>query len=211
MKCIICGKEKAKRFCPAKNSHICPKCCGEKRGIEINCPSDCEYFIEGQKHHQQKITRQRLRKEGAKSYIRREELYNKNPEFFALIEIAIANSFRANKKLNNRDLIRGLEQVRKTVETEIKGIYYEYESENSYANTISRNIFGIIREASNRYTPKHFSLEFSLDVVGEYVKELNFYIENDPDEQSYLKHIMRYHPEKEERIEKPAQDGLIIT
>ena len=81
MKCIICGKGKAKRFCPAKNSNICPKCCGEKRGIEINCPLDCEYFIEGQKNHQQKITKQRLTEEGKKSYVKRAELYSKNPRF----------------------------------------------------------------------------------------------------------------------------------
>jgi len=211
MKCIICGKGKAKRFCPAKNSNICPKCCGEKRGIEINCPLDCQYFVEGQKNHQQKITKQRLQKEGTKSYVKRAELYNKNPEIFALIEIAIANSFRTNKKLNNRDLFRGLEQAQKTVETEIKGIYYEYESENSYSNEISKSILEIIREGLNRYPPKHFSMEFSVDVLGEFLKELNFYIENDPDDKSYLKHITRYHPEKEEKIDKTSPSGLIIT
>lgn len=211
MKCVICGKGKAKRFCPAKNSNICPKCCGEKRGIEINCPLDCEYFIEGQKHHQQKITKQRLQKEGTQSYIKRAELYHKNSEIFALIEIAIANIYRSNKKLNNRDLLRGLEQVQKAVETEIKGIYYEYESENSYANEISKNILNVIRDALNRYPAKYFSLEFSVDVVGEFLKELNFYIENDADDQSYLKHIARYHPEKGRDIEKTTQSGLIIT
>ena len=211
MKCIICGKGKAKRYCPAKISNICPKCCGEKRGIEINCPLDCEYFIEGQKHHQQKITKQRLHKEGTKSYIKRAELYNKNPEIFALIEIAIANSFRANKKLNNSDFLRGLEQTYKTLETEVKGIYYEYESENVYANEISKNILAIIREALNRYDPKHFTMQYSMDVIAEFLKELNFYIDNDPDEQSYLKHITRYHPVKEEKVEKSTQSGLIIT
>ena len=96
-------------------------------------------------------------------------------------------------------------------ETETKGIYYEYESENSYANEISKNILGIIRDALNRYPPKHFSLEFSVEVLNEFLKELNFYIENDPDNQSYLKHITRYHPEKEEKVEKTTQSGLIIT
>lgn len=211
MKCIICGKGKAKRFCPAKNSNICPKCCGEKRGIEINCPLDCEYFVEGQRNHQQKITKLRLQKEGTKSYVKRAELYSKNPEIFALIEIAIAGNFRTNKKLNNRDLLRGVEQALKTVETEVKGIYYEYESENVYANKISNDILGIIKEGLTRYPPKHFSLEFSVEVLNEFLKELNFYIENDPDNQSYLKHITRYHPEKEEKVEETTQSGLIIT
>ena len=211
MKCVICGKGKAKRFCPAKSSNICPKCCGEKRGIEINCPLDCEYFIEGQKNHQQKITKQRLTEEGSKSYVKRAELYSKNPEIFALIEIAITKSFRGNKKLNNRDLQRGLEQAQKTVETELKGIYYEYESENIYANEISNNILGIIKEGLNRYPQKHFSLEFSVEVLSEFLNELNFYMKNDTDKQSYLKHITRYHPEKEEKAEKTTQSGLIIT
>ncbi len=70
MKCVHCRKAKAKRYCPAKDDEICPKCCGEFRGIEINCPLDCEYFIEGQKNHQERIDKLRVQKEGIKTYVK---------------------------------------------------------------------------------------------------------------------------------------------
>ena len=49
MKCELCDKRKPKRYCPAKRTSICPVCCGEKRGVEINCPLDCQYYVEGTK------------------------------------------------------------------------------------------------------------------------------------------------------------------
>ena len=210
MKCVICGRSKAKRYCPAKNSNICPKCCGEKRGIEIDCPLDCEYFVEGQKYHHQRMTKLRVQKEGARSYMKKAELYSKNPEIFALLEMSIANSFRTNTRFNNSDILRGLEQAYKTVETEIKGIYYEYESENSFANEVSQNLLGIIREGLNRYSPRHFSMDFAKDVLNEFIGEIKFYIENEEDSQSYLKHLARYHPQKEEKVED-KKSSIIIT
>jgi hypothetical protein len=42
-KCIICGK-KAKRHCPALDHFICSLCCGTKRGIDIDCSPQCQFF-----------------------------------------------------------------------------------------------------------------------------------------------------------------------
>lgn len=212
MKCVHCNRSRGKRFCPAKNGDICPRCCGEYRGIEINCPPDCEYFIEGQKNHQQRIAKLRVQKEGPRTYIKRAELYTANPEMFALIEKCIASMYRSNRRIDDKDLETGLEQVCSSIETEIKGIYYEYESENSYANEISHNVMTIVREGLQRYSPKSFNLEISLDIAKEFLNELRFYIEYEPDKQSYIRHITRYHPE--EIGNKEIQDkgsSLIIT
>ena len=213
MKCIICGKSKAKRFCPAKNRDICAKCCGEKRGIEINCPFDCEYFIEGQKHHSQKIMKQRVQKEGVKPYVKKAELYQKNPEIFAQIEITIADSYRENRKINNRDLLTALEHAYKTFETEKKGIYYEYQSENTYANQITSKITSILRESLQKFNSKIFNIEFVLSVLNEFLNEVKFYSENDNNPHSYLIHIARYHqPKTEEKTkENLSSGGIILT
>lgn len=212
MKCIICGKGKAKRYCTAKKRNICARCCGEKRGIEINCPFDCEYFVEGQKHHSQKIMRQRVRKEGVKPYVRKAELYSKNPEVFAQIEIAIANSFRTNRRLNNLDLITALEHVYKTFETEESGIYYDYSGENTYANEISSTIIKILRESLQKYSSEVIDLEFVIETVKEFLGEAKFYSELDEDPQSYLIHLARYHPLQEnENKENVTSGGIILT
>jgi len=198
MKCIICEQRKAKRYCPAKRRSICPVCCGEKRGVEINCPLDCPYYVEGQKYQQEKITRQRLKKEGVQPYIRRAELYNKNPEIFAKIELALATLFRMDGKLTNGEVAEALELVIKTLDTERKGILYEYRSENRIVNELSGRVLDILREYTDRTQvgQGRVSLDYARDVVEEFLKEIRFYIEMDSNPQSYLIHVSRYHPEK---------------
>ncbi|MGH7807830.1 MAG: hypothetical protein ACRENT_07025 [Thermodesulfobacteriota bacterium] len=198
MKCIICEQRKAKRYCPAKRRSICPVCCGEKRGVEINCPLDCPYYVEGQKYQQEKITRQRLKKEGVQPYIRRAELYNKNPEIFAKIELALATLFRMDGKLTNGEVAEALELVIKTLDTEKKGILYEYRSENRIVNELSGRVLDILREYTDRTQvgQGRVSLDYARDVVEEFLKEIRFYIEMDSNPQSYLIHVSRYHPDK---------------
>lgn len=50
MLCPLCGIRKARRSCPAKGSQICSVCCGSKRLIEIDCPSDCAYLASAREH-----------------------------------------------------------------------------------------------------------------------------------------------------------------
>lgn len=49
-KCIICNKDKGKRFCAAINSNICPLCCGSQRQKEITCFPECEYLKKGKEY-----------------------------------------------------------------------------------------------------------------------------------------------------------------
>jgi hypothetical protein len=172
-------------------------CCGEKRGVEINCPLDCPYYVEGQKYQQEKITKQRLKKEGAEPYIRRAELYNKNPEIFAKIELALAALFRMDGKLTNEEVAEALGLVIRTLDTEKKGILYEYRSENKVVNELSARMLDILREYTDRTQVGRgrVSLDDAREVVEEFLKEIRFYIEIDSNPQSYLIHVSRYHPE----------------
>ena len=212
MKCLLCDKRKAKRYCPAKRAEICPVCCGEKRGVEINCPLDCRYFVEGQKQHHMKVMHQRVRKEGAGTYVRRAELYRLNPEIFARLEMTFARAFRENNDIKNEDLVRALELVSKTLETEKKGLIYQHQGDNSFANVISDNVLAVISEfkdspdvGANRVT-----LDYARAVVEEFLGEARFYMENDSNPKSYLIHMLRYYPEEPEQKKSP-EGGLIIT
>ena len=211
MKCILCNKRKPKRYCPAKRAEICPVCCGEKRGVEINCPLDCRYFVEGQKHHHKKVMHQRIRKEGARTYVRRAELYARNPEIFARIEMTFARAFRENGELKNQDLVAALELVSKTLETEKKGLIYQHQSDNSGANRVSDYVLEVISEfKDNPDVAGRVTLDFAASVVDEFLSEAKFYSENDSNEKSYFIHILRYYPEEQEPAKSP-EGGLIIT
>ncbi len=209
MKCVLCEKRKPKRYCPAKRTSICTVCCGEKRGVEINCPLDCPYYVEGLKHHQQKMMHLRIKKEGVKSYVRKAELYKHNPELFAQLEKGIVSIFRADKSLTNRDLVSGLDMAKKTLETEKKGLLYQHQSCNHYADEISNHVLGIVSEYKDNPDPgpNRITIDFGIMVIGEFLDEARFYMENDSNTKSYLTHLMRYHPEEE----APAQaDSKLI-
>jgi len=49
-KCPLCGRQKARRACPALGQQICAVCCGTKRLTEIQCPSDCAYLASAREH-----------------------------------------------------------------------------------------------------------------------------------------------------------------
>ncbi len=211
MKCVSCVKRKAKRYCPALRGSICPGCCGEKRGVEIKCPLDCVYFVEGQKHQQLKVMHQRIRKEGTVSYVRRAELYNRNPGVFARIEKIFAEAYRANRKLRNEDVVSALGLVKNTLDTERKGLIYQYQGENSFANELSTRILIALTDFKDNHdiTEDRVTVDFALNVVDDFLREAKFYMENDSNLQSYLVHILRYHPEEEAAAGR--QSELIIT
>ncbi|MEM7008132.1 MAG: hypothetical protein AAF462_03270 [Thermodesulfobacteriota bacterium] len=212
-KCELCENRKAKRYCPAKRTYICAVCCGEKRGVQINCPLDCQYYEQGQKHHQQKMMQQRIKKEGAKSYVRKAELYKHNPELFAHLEKGFVAIFRADKSLSNKDLVSGLDLAHKTLETEKKGIIYQHQSGNKYADEIANHVLGIVTQFkdSQDLGSSRITLDFGIMVVKEFLDESRFYMENDENPSSYLIHLMRYHPEEEAPSAQASESKLIIT
>ena len=211
MKCILCNSRKAKRYCPAKGGSICPVCCGEKRGVEIDCPLDCPYFIEGQNYQQEKVSKQRIRKEGIGSFIRRADLYNKNPEFFKKLELAFVELFRTNKRLRNDDLSEALGLVMKTLDTEKRGILFDYRSDNPIANDLADRIIKVVREEKDsvQITYTRISLDYARDVLQEFLNEVEFFMKNDINPQGYLIHILRYHPEVTEA--RKDRGRLIIS
>ena len=212
MKCLLCDKRKPKRYCPAKRAQICPVCCGEKRGVEINCPLDCRYFVEGQKQHNIKVMQQRVRKQGARTYVRRAELYAQNPELFARLEHTFARVYREHSEITNEDLVNALELVSKTLETEKKGLIYQHQGDSTFANVISEAVLQVISEFKDNpdIGGGRVTLDFALAVIEEFLTEAKFYLENDSNPKSYLIHILRYYPQEPEQQASP-EGGLIIT
>jgi hypothetical protein len=59
--CPLCGIRRSKRACPALGQQICPVCCGTKRLVEIQCPSDCPYLAAAREHPAAVVLRQHER------------------------------------------------------------------------------------------------------------------------------------------------------
>lgn len=211
MKCSLCGKKKAKRYCPAKKTDICPTCCGEKRGVEINCPPDCRYFVGGRQYQESKVTKRRLVKEGAVSFARRARLYNRHPGLFEGIEKAIVSHFRGTPGLTNDDLLAALDLVLKTLDTEKSGLIYEHKSGKTTVDDLVLGLVSLSREVTEGANVKAGRLTIATvsEVFGEFRKELEFYVSEQRGPRTYLAQLARYHPAEPEV--PSAKSGLIIT
>lgn len=166
--------------------------------MEINCPLDCRYYSGGQKYQQDKFSRQRLRREGVRSFIRRAELYKANPKIFDDIETSFVKIFRSNDRIKNADLCEGLELVLKTLDTEKKGLLYNHRSENVFANEVSSLVVRVIREYKDnvKLRESRISIDYGREVVQEFLNEVKFFIENESNPRSYITHILRLHPHR---------------
>jgi hypothetical protein len=58
-KCSRCNQRKAKRYCPALGSNICPLCCGLIREKRINCPPNCPFLSRHKPYQESKIVHKR--------------------------------------------------------------------------------------------------------------------------------------------------------
>jgi hypothetical protein len=59
--CPLCGTRRARRGCPALAKEICAVCCGTKRLVQIQCPSDCTWLASAREHPAAVVVRQQQR------------------------------------------------------------------------------------------------------------------------------------------------------
>ena len=125
-KCPLCRTRKAKRFCPAKQTHICPVCCGQKREVEIDCPADCVYLQSGREYERSRRFEQgdiRQLTEGLWS----RAFHGRNAEVLLGLWAAI-NQYRSQfPSLVDADVREVLEQLARTYRTLESGLYYDHE------------------------------------------------------------------------------------
>jgi hypothetical protein len=108
LSCAICQMRKEKRFCPAIHDRICAQCCGEKREVTLDCPSDCPYLRQAREHEKPRSTDQI---DPAAVFLQVEIpdqfLYEREHLLMGLT-YALAKAARADRALNDQDLISAL-------------------------------------------------------------------------------------------------------
>jgi len=121
--CWSCEKVKGKRVCPARGGAlICSKCCGTKRGVEIQCPKDCPY-LHGADPNWHSDTQQ---KEHAR-FLSRFFSLNEGQAIFVLFFHHLLFSARARwRGFTDEQISEVIASSRKTLETRSKGIVYNH-------------------------------------------------------------------------------------
>ena len=198
MKCILCDRRKGKRFCPAKNTSICAQCCGEKRVIEINCPSDCIYLHSGQAYQSIKKYSAQLQQE--EDPLRRRKLYETSQNFsglFGEMEKTIINYAGNLQTLTDEHILQAVNLLKQTYQTEQKGVIYEHTSSNPLTQALFRdlrNFLEAIRMGENSGFPSLRTTDL-LDCLEVLRTDISYHLERPFERESYLSFIRRNHPE----------------
>jgi hypothetical protein len=124
MKCPLCEARKAKRLCPAKATQICSVCCGTKREVEIDCPSDCVYLHAGREYESERLARTTSLPLRTARLWTDHFLRQYSPIVFGLSQV-IMRSRHLVPELVDSDVQAVLEALIRTFETLSKGIYYD--------------------------------------------------------------------------------------
>ena len=126
MSCAICEKRKEKRFCPAIHGRICPQCCGEQREVTLDCPSGCVYLQQAREHEKQRSIGD-MNPADLFVQVEVEDLFLYQHEHLLMgLTFALSKSVRADRSLNDPDLIAALTALTKTWETLVNsGLHYE--------------------------------------------------------------------------------------
>ena len=198
MKCILCSHRKGKRFCPAKNTQICAQCCGQKRVLEIDCPSDCVYLTEGQAYQSVKKYVAQLQRE--EDPVRRRKLYETHHRLGAVlskVEEKIVDYAANLRSLDDQLILEAVTLVLKTYQTEQNGVIYEHTSTNPLAQSLVRELRELLEHLRTDRESGFSGLRGSdlLDCLGAVEADVRFHAEGDSAIENYLTFIRRNHPE----------------
>jgi len=142
MSCAVCRRRKGKRACPARGAGICSQCCGTKRLVEIDCPSDCLYLTgahapgwEGRAADRQRDERRLGPYVGELS---------ERQAHLVLIALAGLGALRARHGDLDDTLVReAVVAVRKTAETRDRGVLYEHPPGDARAEALVQELAGV--------------------------------------------------------------------
>jgi len=126
LSCVICETRKEKRFCPAVHGRICSQCCGEHREVTLECPRDCPYLQQAREHEKPRAAGQ-IDPAGLFLHIEvSDQFMYENEHLLMGLTYALAKAARADRSLQDQDLIAALSIMAKSYERRLSsGLHYE--------------------------------------------------------------------------------------
>jgi hypothetical protein len=132
--CKICGKRRAKRFCPAVYGDICPLCCGTEREVTLSCPLECEYLQEAHKREKPLPVADRdLSNQDVKVS---EQFLRTHEELLLFCMYSLLQGAVRTSGAMDTDVLQALEALIQTRRTMMSGLVYETRSTNPIAAAV---------------------------------------------------------------------------
>ena len=146
MMCPVCHQRKAKRACPALGQQICAVCCGTKRLVEINCPSDCGYLLTARSHPPAVIQRQHEVDRAMMLPLLQGLSERQARLFLMLAAVTSRHQSDALQKLVDDDIAQATGALASTLETAAKGIVYEHRPASLAASRLMAELKTVVDE-----------------------------------------------------------------
>lgn len=150
MPCPVCGVRKARRSCPALGQQICAICCGTKRLVEINCPSDCVYLLISQQHPPAVALRRQQIDVGLLVHGMRDLNQQQSRVFFAVISFVAGYEPPEFQPLLDEDVGASAAAMAATLETAERGVIYEHRPSSLPAERLLTGLKAILDEGIQR-------------------------------------------------------------
>ena len=216
MSCAICEKRKEKRFCLAIHGRICPQCCGEQREVTLDCPSDCVYLQQAREHEKPRSMRDL---DPADLFVQVEvedQFLYQHEHLLMGLTFALSKSVRADRSLNDTDLIAALTSLTKTWETLVNsGLHYESPIASPAQQAVAAEVQNMVkeyREAEQKHTG-HTRLRDS-DVLRALVFLLRMGLTRTsgrPKARAFVEFLFQQFPEPQSAIAAPDEASRIIV
>lgn len=215
MACAICEIRKEKRFCPAVHGRICPQCCGEQREVTLDCPGDCPYLIQAREHEKPRPADQL--DAGAlflKVEVPDQFMYEREHLLMGLT-FALAKAARADRNMNDRDLIAGLSALTNRYERLVNsGLHYEQPLTSDSQRRVATEVESMLKEYREA-EQKH--LGYSTVRESDVLKALVFLVRlahgrtsGRPKSRAFIDFLFAQFPEKESAVLTPQEAGSRI-
>ncbi len=217
MSCAICEKRKEKRFCPAVHGRICPQCCGEQREVTLDCPSDCVYLQQAREHEKPRPIGDL---DQAALFLQVEvgdQFLYEREHLIVGLTYALAKSARADRLLQDSDLIAALTSLAKTCETLVNsGLHYETPSPSPVQQAVVAEVQTMLKEYREA-EQKHMGYVRLRD--SEVLRALVFLVRlahgrtsGRPKSRAFVDFLFAQFPEKPSALVSPEEAGSrIIT
>lgn len=197
------------------HGRICPQCCGENREVTLDCPLDCHYLRQAREHEKPRSADEIdpaslfLQVEVPEAFI-----YEKEHLLMGL-SYALAKSCRADRGLQDRDLIGALSVLATSYERRINsGLHYEPPLTSEPQRRAVGEVETMVkeyREAEQKHVG-HSSLRDS-DVLKALVFLLrltNGRTTGRPKSRSFVEFLFEQFPEREPAVVAPQEAGSRI-
>jgi hypothetical protein len=215
--CSICEIRKEKRFCPAVHGRICPQCCGEQREVTLDCPSDCPYLRQAREREKPRPAEQF---DAASLFLQVEisEQFTYQREHLLMgLTYALAKAARADRTLNDRDLIGALTAMCTSYERLVNsGLHYQQPVTGAGQHAVAAQV----EEMTKQYREaEQKQLGYSKLRDSDVLKSLVFLLRlahgrtsGRPKSRAFIDLLFAQFPEKESAVLTPqeAGSGIIV-